>query len=448
MQILLDLPLEILCQALGELGAGDLLAVRKTCQVLKQSIDNSEALQYILDLQYYQMISVCAAVSKLPAAARRKRLNASSLQILEGKFTAEKPEIDVTWMHSTSEWNVIDFTFSPAHDLLVIVAGSSGLDHHVYDVHIRSLSTNEPHSMADQTTLQALRKDILAPDAAEFERPVELRTHGDYVGTLCLQTCLQVWNWKQNEYEFMMQFPLGAHDFVFLSDDTFLILNVEGHFELYSYGGFNREPRVIGMYALPELKEDWYYSFTFASFNPSPSHNFSLPNGVPYGFSPSFYPKLEDQILVFNILSLLNLKQIMNGIRPNCSIIAEPVPWLLWGPKYTRCFSKGHMDWAQGSAFGYRTIEIIDESPGISSLMHNRDSSTGSDGCCLGRLVPSAPTTSPRHPFTEPLGSALAYREVISEEKFEASDVLMDGSTVLLFLRENDLEFGVDILMF
>ncbi|KAH7909863.1 hypothetical protein BJ138DRAFT_1154276 [Hygrophoropsis aurantiaca] len=528
MKTFLGLPVELLCHVLGELEALDLLAARKTCQVLKQTIDNSEALKYILDMQYYQMVPV--PWSKLPVAARRKQLRqreaawqklkhrASCKLPLDtlgavyefvggiyadysgGKIrffqlpTVEKPEIDVAWTHSTSEWNLVEFTFALAQDLLIIVAESSDLDHHAYDVHIRSLSTNEPHPMAGRTTLQALRKDTVAPAALGLVGLVEVRTHGDYFGLLFRdavvqpgndvpETYLQVWNWKKKHYEFLMQFEWGANDFLFLSDDTFLVLNgdPEAHLGLYSFGDLSNQPRIIGRYALPELMDDWYYSYTFASLNPSPSNTVHLPNGVPYGFPQDFYPSTEDQILMFYVevsresnepdahtltfviyrSTLLNLKQIMNDIRPKRSVTAKPVPWSLWGPKYTRWFSEGHnMNW-QHSTCGYRTIETINENLGFSpatlrrlkikdfnpNLLH--EGSTGSDGCRLGRLVPSAPTTTLRRPFAEPLGSALAYREVISEEKFEATDVMMGASTVLLCHRGNAADLlGVDILMF
>jgi len=48
-------------------------------------------------------------------------------------------------------------------------------------------------------------------------------------------------------------------------------------------------------------------------------------------------------------------------------------------------------------------------------------------------------TTMICHPFREPLGSALPYRQIISEELFDMMETLMDESRILLLKVSRNL---------
>lgn len=65
---------ELLYLILSPLDAYDLVRVRQTCKALKAIIDNSEMLQYMIDLSYFQMIPMGTSEIDMPPATRRKRL--------------------------------------------------------------------------------------------------------------------------------------------------------------------------------------------------------------------------------------------------------------------------------------------------------------------------------------------------------------------------------------
>ncbi|KAH7928596.1 hypothetical protein BV22DRAFT_1110357 [Leucogyrophana mollusca] len=526
-QTLLSLPLELLCHILGELDAYDLVSIRMICKVLKEAIDGSEALQYILDLRYYQTIAVDSTEKELPVAARRTQLKQREAawhklqyrsrcdlplpamgpiyefvdgiygNYVQGKIhfvqlpSIEQPKAGSSWTHLAFEWNLVDITFSPPQDLLAIVAIAADGQEHPYDIHLRTLSSNEPHPLAAVTVLQALDRDHVAPVISEPGGPVKIQVVGDYIGLLCrdimvegdsVGAYLQVWDWKsKNGYQFILQFQDGADDFSFLSDDTFLLLTVDGGIELHSFQDLRQPPQVTGRYALPGLMKDWVYSYAFMSGNPTPGSTFPFFDGAPYRPPQIFHPRMEDQLLVFFVAvsresneadthsfvffihrsTLFNLQKIVHQHNPDLDVTKAPVPWPAWGPNYTRWFTQRETtDW-QHSIYGHRTIETINDDPSYLSqeprklrirdfnphLARGHRSESGEGD--WGRTIVSAPTTTLRRPFVEPLGSGLPYRETISKEKFDVTEAMMDGCRILLLRRDaTRIRDSVEVLMF
>jgi hypothetical protein len=123
-------------------------------------------------------------------------------------------------------------------------------------------------------------------------------------------------------------------------------------------------------------------------------------------------------------------------------------PWSLWGPQNTTWF----LGDCRQSLYGFRTVGFIDDfwSPEPRRLCirdfnpHNIcDYGTGGETGQHGRLVRGRTTTTIISPFTEPLGYALPYREIISEElQVDASWTIMDNSSVLLSKASHNLCFG------
>ncbi|KAJ7855066.1 hypothetical protein B0H13DRAFT_2358137 [Mycena leptocephala] len=50
-----------------------------------------------------------------------------------------------TWTHAMGDLKIVDFTMDPAPDLLVLVALAPPQCESVYQIHLRSFTTNEPN---------------------------------------------------------------------------------------------------------------------------------------------------------------------------------------------------------------------------------------------------------------------------------------------------------------
>jgi hypothetical protein len=126
-------------------------------------------------------------------------------------------------------------------------------------------------------------------------------------------------------------------------------------------------------------------------------------------------------------------------------------PWEEWGMQNTTCFVG---DYRQ-SLYGFRTVGFIDEGssnwssePRPSRLCirdfnpHNVcNYGAGDETGRRGRFVRGG-TCKKMKPFREALEVALPYREIISEELFDASETIMDESRILLLKASCNLYFG------
>jgi len=140
----------------------------------------------------------------------------------------------------------------------------------------------------------------------------------------------------------------------------------------------------------------------------------------------------------------------------------EPVPWEIWGPHSTRWFSENiSTDW-QHALYGYRTVEIMDPPDAvITHVIHSRlrvrdfnpyalarmkQSGDDCQGWC-GRVV-REPSTIPAHDaFAYDVVSHLPYCEIVSEETFDVTDVMMDDGRILLLKRDDEGHLGrIDVL--
>ncbi|KAG1750361.1 uncharacterized protein EDB91DRAFT_685249 [Suillus paluster] len=91
-----------------------------------------------------------------------------------------------------------------------------------------------------------------------------------------------------------------------------------------------------------------------------------------------------------------------------------------------------------------RRVRIRDFNSQIARNYHAQDKSH-----YRGQLVPGELTSMIFRPFTEPLGPALLYRKIVSEELFDAERTFMGESRILLLKRNRFEEVqNVDVLVF
>ncbi|KAF9233426.1 hypothetical protein BU15DRAFT_53930 [Melanogaster broomeanus] len=534
---LTQLPTELLCQILGYLDVHQLVHARKICKAIKNAIDCSELLQYTIDLGFYQMSEgkspLGQNMSQVPVVTRRKELHQfeTSWQGLQCRHRTTFPlpisgpvyefvggiyaltgENHIrfavlpdhanppggpitTWDYAVDTASLIDFTFSPSLDLLVLVMMTATHHQHVYDLHLCSLSTNKPHPRAALPVLKALRKSDAAPDFYQGIGPVKLQLMGEYLAILCRDTIangddvadyLQMWTWTtENGYRFVLRFEETMNDFTFLSADRFLLLCDDGTLVIYSFTDKDSSPMCTASLAMPSLMRDWQFAHAFLGGNPVPETIGMSAVGFP------FHPNSDDQLLAFHVTVFRSTNESdthsfvyfimrstilrMEGVyqeRSDSTTDTEPpepptLPWALWGPD-THWFPDSlNVDW-QNSVYGFRTVESLNEdnvlggyfsrrprklrvrdfNPNLAFHYHKEDLSGWN-----GRFVPGQRMgrkgTGIIRPFVEPLGKGLSYREVVSRESFDVTEAMMDESRILLLRRraENGELEKVEVLV-
>jgi len=235
-------------------------------------------------------------------------------------------------------------------------------------------------------------------------------------------------------------------------------------------------PFAKAKYALPTLASGFIYWYMAMSANPTTGY--IPPIDVLSTSKPLCYPCPDERIHAFCIY-LLNSNQldglahpfvffvnIHTFLRPSQPILDfmasakpdEPIPWEIWGPHNTRWFSENiSTDW-QHALHGYRTIEIVDPPPSDTAnpqlsrpKLRVRDfnpyalarmKAVGDD--CegqRGRIVLEPSTIPAQNAFAHDVVSHLPYREIVSEETFDVTDVMMDDGRILL-LKVSDIPAG------
>jgi len=237
---------------------------------------------------------------------------------------------------------------------------------------------------------------------------------------------------------------------------------------------------------MPSLMMDWQLADAFIGGKPAPAtgalNEYPRPwaeNGISL---PMFHPTRDDQLLAFHVTlfrttneddmhsfvffifrtELLRLQTLYEQHFGNPEGPEAPfLPYSVWGSTRTQWFSDNYVDW-QNSVYGYRTVELVNESkiffsteprrlrvrdfnPGISffnapSSVLIEEGEIGEDGHETekrGTFV-LCPVESKTKPFAECLGKGLPHWEVTSEEAFDATEVMMDEGRILLFRRVSD----------
>ncbi|KAI5829251.1 hypothetical protein K523DRAFT_416895 [Schizophyllum commune Tattone D] len=355
---LLALPTELVCQILEYLDVSDLLACSLVTRHMRRVILHSAPLQYSIELAKSRMASTPSA-SALSTASRLNMLRTreqawrglrwsarhritlpptgpiyefiggiygngqedenrvtSTISFFElptqvkGRTMPAHPRV---WTHPMGTLSIVDFTLDPTHDLLALVASASPPSNYLYEIHLRSLSTNEPHPMAQQPILSCLKRPNGNNMVFESAGAVRIQVSGDQIALLLRQTPgmgshLNIWNWKRGaDRHISFSVTDGIEDFTFLSDKAFLLVRPKGSFETYSFDldlphtpptplhpGTHTsttpsgDPELRATYLFPPLNTHHTYWYITMSSNPSAGYRPAA--DAPHTTSPSAHP--------------------------------------------------------------------------------------------------------------------------------------------------------------
>ncbi|KAF5369003.1 hypothetical protein D9758_002862 [Tetrapyrgos nigripes] len=340
--VFLFLPNELICVILGYLGVADLLQCILVNKRLYKVVFESSSLQFTIELAKYRMKPPEGSVLEPPYATRLQILRereqrwrsmqpatrhklrlAHSGAIYEftggiygnGKENDRRSTISITlydlpslesgeqddWTHSMDGMDIVDFTMDPCQDLLVLVALAPRHSNFIYDIHIRSMKTNEPHPLAAAPFFSCMKRP---ENVGWIDGAVRVQISGSLVGFLIKEVInsvgghFEVYNWRTGgpANGCTVRHASGIDDFIFLSQTRFLLVRPNGVFEVYSFfdpGLRENVPTLESCYLFPALSEEYSYWYICLSSNPSPGYN---PDAGDYGHNKIYYPNPDERI--------------------------------------------------------------------------------------------------------------------------------------------------------
>ncbi|KAF8155720.1 hypothetical protein B0H34DRAFT_783484 [Crassisporium funariophilum] len=339
-----NLPVELICHIFGNLEMHDLLAsTRYTIELAKHRMvsllpasaspafatrlkmlrDRERAWKYMdwkkrHTLRLPPTGSVYEFVGGLYGNGREddSRVTASisflELPSVDAFFLNEPHEELKMWTHAMGDVTIIDFTMDPSQDLLVLVALAPPDSKFVYELHLRSIRTNQPHTKAPVSVLPCLLKPAAHPAPSEIIAAVRVQVAGNMVALLIKEVLdsagahLQIWNWENNpRYSCSFSRMSGIDDFTFLTHDSFLLVRPTGRFEVYTFADpieGSSTPVIRATYAFPALSEGYMYWYISMSSNPAPGYvprspfDDSSQDALPGSNKQIYYPRPDERI--------------------------------------------------------------------------------------------------------------------------------------------------------
>jgi len=262
----------------------------------------------------------------------------------------------------------------------------------------------------------------------------------------------------------------GIDDMAFVSATTFLVTcPSHGYIELYGFDdpavSHSNGPTSKGIFELPMLQPGCSYSYLHANFYPVVGHPHML-NPISSLERPLFYPSQEDRICAVHIplqsdfghpikSTLLIHSRVFFELDPCVSASSEesqPRPWDAWGPQNTRWYPTDWSGWRYAS-YGLKVIDTAGQGSDLDSddvaevsdrRLRLRDfnpyalaTSISDDDEALeawqkGRVVTESSWIPAGGFFKSNVESHLPYREVMTEELFDLTEVIMDENHIVL----------------
>ncbi|KAF5389634.1 hypothetical protein D9757_004154 [Collybiopsis confluens] len=312
---ILDLPVELSCAVLDFLAVPDLLRCNLVCRRLRRIVFDSSALQYKIELSRCRMKPISSVAEPsfssrlkllrdreskwrtLNPMSRNKLKLAHSGTVYEfsgglygtGKETDRRtglitfydlPSVECGQQRNRTYFypdiHIVDFTMDVSQDLLILVVINQDSPF-MYDLHFRTLSSNEPHPGASSPILPCYKKQAGLDSA---QSTVRIQISGDMVGFLIKEEPMsllghfEAFKWRAprpnsctiNDFS-------GIDDFTFLSEDHFLLVRPNGMFEVYRFSNpISETPTLTACYTLPTLSDAYCFWYISLSSNPSPGY--------------------------------------------------------------------------------------------------------------------------------------------------------------------------------
>ncbi|EPQ52347.1 hypothetical protein GLOTRDRAFT_117721 [Gloeophyllum trabeum ATCC 11539] len=521
---LFSLPVELICRILAFLPPRDLARCSQINRFVRDIYLSSSHLRYITELALHGMAQAPSSsdipyhhrLTRLKEYSERwtrlKPLNKYSINMTENgcvydfaggiyanghgshppvsgplKFHRLPTATDdpfsplKTWTHMQlidEGGQFLDFCMDPTQDLLVMVSSAPINRDHKYIVHMRSLTTNEPHPNAPLPNRAWI--DRTGPPIEQTFHHVRIHIVDDIVAILAddgaTTVRLSLFNWRSDcDYIVTMENDMAAHvdDFCLLSRTSFLTVDFNGCLGFYTFTDpalYNRGASVLppvrrARFGLPRPSDGWEYWGIILSFNPVTDVAPLKQDKSGLLHAPALFQCAdEDRVLLctFNLFNQTNQRTSSHTLIMRTRVFFESVPlsktdWEDWGPENTRWFIHQYeAPWIH-SIHGYR---IVDKTAGgegetdrfrlVIRDFNPRLIRVDIDEKDADRMKNvTAPTVVKVDEFPEEISTYLPYREVTSQEAYSCSNVMIDDSKIVLCQRDNEHHLeGIDVLVF
>ncbi|CAE6540103.1 unnamed protein product [Rhizoctonia solani] len=296
-----------------------------------------------------------------------------------------------TWYHQI-ECNVNYIVIQPELDLLVVLSGKGTLVSS-YQIHLRTISTNDPHPLAASPTI-----DLKTGGASRYDLRFQknlVQIHGRMIGVRfggfrnpTLKPLVMVWNWVLGfEVVHLELRPAREYSMTFISEEYFLVpelaetvggawwsYNQLGRLDIYRIPLDRIAPvgECVASFILPHLIEQQHSVYLEVSTSPSAASSLTQSQPKIYELAPG-----NHQIHIFITTSIEN-NDLSNGAshrdglrgrlyvptdillaflsridQPNSASVPYLIAWSEWG-SHTSWVSSATGDRMNGFTWGQR----------------------------------------------------------------------------------------------
>ncbi|KAG1748360.1 uncharacterized protein EDB91DRAFT_1344906 [Suillus paluster] len=411
---LLNFPVEILLDIFSYLDAYELVRARKVCNDIRQVIDSSSELLYLIDLKYFNTLPDPLLDSDSTIGTRRKLLQQSETAWQKAEYskmnhipvpyppeligwsggilglpsesheqiTFVQPALSDKHTHA-AKWEqrsckidstvLMGYRCSPAQDLVVILSRATSGESHPYDVAFRSLSEDKAHPEAAVAVAKALDNQVDMALSDPFNPKQVL--FGDYYGLLSKRAhkagggvvdFLQIWNWKSKDaFQCLEVFDVACnvHNFGFLTNDKLLVITPR-EIMMYSLVESANAIQLTAKFSLPALRDS--SELEYVAFNNdipfyATTHNQLVTISMKIMSTDSAFTTKPSQVTFYvKRDTLLELESTYMSLYGNSKVSQDSpsLPWSTWGPKYTQTFEESSYDSCKHNIFGFRTVGL------------------------------------------------------------------------------------------
>ncbi|KAG7441684.1 uncharacterized protein BT62DRAFT_470265 [Guyanagaster necrorhizus] len=244
--------------------------------------DREQSWQSITWKRYYQLdLPSVASIYEFVGGIYRngrehgKREAIPAISFFELPFSGCDPGEDYRmWTHAFENIGILDFTIDPSQDLLVLVTRAPAESKFVFEVHLRTLSENDPYPKAAAPILPCFPKDLVSMPLSNSIGAIRVQISGDLIGFLMKEmNTIEAWH------------PASG----FCSSEVY---------QFDTPTGSSLPPVLLGSFSFPELSGGFSFWHCSLSRNPSPGYIPRIQPSVNSNVINSFYHlSLADRIL-------------------------------------------------------------------------------------------------------------------------------------------------------
>ncbi|KAG2347503.1 hypothetical protein BDR05DRAFT_958221 [Suillus weaverae] len=391
------LPVEILSYLFSFLRTSSILSCTSTCRYLRKVLDDSSALQYVIELEAQKMVEVTAPGAMTSPAECLEILRSQMCSwrafkpTIVNQFVQPGGEVSMSFGHlstwddhpqiaqirtldsglsesqSYKRWDADSYPMpkdtpfrvhsvcmDPSQDLFAFVALEPN---HMAEIssriYLETISTSEPHPLAASEILMSFKPHISA-NCQFNQTKMKLKIWGDRIVLLSIcddYSCparIQIWNWQEKQ-DFKCVYrekePYDKIDDCCIVNRDHLIVSsrmtgrLPCRLSIFSFPDLGKPPVRVAECVLPFQPEATFLRHSpFVTISPDIRRSMAPQD-------TRFYPDAKNQLIALNIdgppsfVFIIDTDKLLTTCQSDIHTEGQTrvFPWKEWGPNCSRC---------------------------------------------------------------------------------------------------------------